>query len=277
MNAMCRNMRGRGGDCRLGGSGEDWRWFLRCNGCGFGSRRCRNRSRLGRSDRRRFRSYRDGDGRRWSRRNNGRRTNNGHWCDRRRSFNNSGNNGSGNRRRGHRLGSNGLLNAGLFGAGLFLDAWRLFAGDRWGNGWLDHHYWNCGRRDHHHGARHNHCACRRLGHDRAGGWTRGNGPRGRGSHHNGWSLARLWEDLAWLGTAGRSLWVRRRHHGRRVECGPGRGGGLLLDRRWGTHRQMTQPRCFLIPLLLLQNRLHHVAGLGDMGEIDFGRNRLRGA
>jgi hypothetical protein len=40
---------------------------------------------------------------------------------------------------------------------------------------------------------------------------------------------------------------------------------------------MTLPRFLLFPLLVGQNGLHHVAGLGDMGEVDLGCDALRGA
>jgi hypothetical protein len=40
---------------------------------------------------------------------------------------------------------------------------------------------------------------------------------------------------------------------------------------------MAQPGFFFLFPLLGQNGLHDIAGLGDMREVDFGRNALRGA
>jgi len=112
-----------------------------------------------------------------------------------------------------------------------------------------------------------------LGDDRARGWAAGNGGRRRRYHDRrcrtwlGNNLARFWtsrcsgrrsgNNCSWRGLC----WRRGRC------CSLPSGSGL--GRRVA--------RCCLFFLFLGQNGLHHIARLGDVREINLGRNALRGA
>ncbi len=114
------------------------------------------------------------------------------------------------------------------------------------------------------------CACRRLGHNGADRRLRRNGARG-GRSNNRRCLARLRHNLP-----------------RFRPCRVAAAGGAALTPReapallapWRDTaaavlgRQMAPARLGFFFLLLGQDGLHHVAGLGNMREIDFGCNRL---
>lgn len=113
--------------------------------------------------------------------------------------------------------------------------------------------------------------CRRL---RDNGSRRWLGSDGRSSGRNDRrGRARLRHNLAWL---------RLDRSGRRCRHCDDRGRGLR-GRFWRCHRRSCTGRrvalasfCFLL-LFLGQNGLHHVAGLGNVREIDFRCDRLRSA
>ena len=114
--------------------------------------------------------------------------------------------------------------------------------------------------------------CRSLGNHRPGRRTRGDGWWRRG-HNYLWRGAGLRKDLARFRAC--LLRGRRRSNGYRRRW-PSRG--LLLRRGmsgYGPFRQMAVARLKLVLLLLGQYSLQHVAGLGNMREVDLGRNRLR--
>ena len=180
-------------------------------------------------------------------------------------------------RSGNRLAlSRGGCGSGNLGGNRRLDGYRLLDGGRVGNNsrWrLDHHS-HCGRRYHHDGrtmlgSR----ACRSLGDDGADRRMRGNGGRSRWRDDNGRRGARLGKDLARLRTS---------------RCGGGRRGNCHHHRRrrtsrrlrdyWrrGPLRQTALPRLGFLFLLFGQNGLQHVARLGDMRQVNFGRNALLG-
>ena len=140
---------------------------------------------------------------------------------------------------------------------------------RWGNRRFDD---DCSRRRNYDDGRlgNDHGACRWFGNDRACGRARGNGRRSRGRNNDGRRGTRLGHNLARLGTGWRRRGRRWRLHGRRTNGGCNR-------RRLGAHGRMALPRIELVFLLFGLNSLEHVAGLGDMGEIDFGLDALRGA
>ena len=112
-----------------------------------------------------------------------------------------------------------------------------------------------------------------LGHHRTSGRAGSDGRLSRGNDDGGRSLASRWDH----GFALRTGWRRgrtRRSHGR----SGGWGRWLGSSRRCRLARGRTASFClFFLFLLLGQNGLQHVAGLGDMREIDFGRDGLRGA
>jgi len=134
------------------------------------------------------------------------------------------------------------------------DNGRLHHNRRWWRG--NHHDWaRRGTRTH-----------RRLGNHCAGWRTGCNRGRCRGSHNNGRRGARLRDNPARLGA------------GRR--CGGWGGHNADLGRRgrchWRlrAHRHMRVPRFLLFLLLVGENRFQHVAGLGDMRQIDLGLDSL---
>jgi len=135
---------------------------------------------------------------------------------------------------------------------------------------LDYHA--CSRRRYDNGWPH--CSrrtCRSFGHDWAGWRTAGDGRRRRNDLRRS---ARQGNNLARLRASGCSRRRRGGHHGRSRFCRSlrdcrRRGGGSL--------GRMAAARFGFIFLFLSQNRLQHIAGFGDMREINFGRYALRGA
>jgi hypothetical protein len=115
--------------------------------------------------------------------------------------------------------------------------------------------WNCG-------------ACRRPGDHGSGGRTRGDSGRRRRLNDT-WFLADRRHDLARLGTRRCSRRWGHRHNRR---TGPARD--RRRGRRRGTNGRMASAGCVFRFLFLGQNGLHNVAGLGDVGQVDFGLNAL---
>ena len=107
------------------------------------------------------------------------------------------------------------------------------------------------------------------GRPRSNGWTAGR----RG--YDRWSRARLWNNLARLGARWRSnslSWNCRRRR-----CGAGGRCGRLRRRRCcrlGRHVRMA--RHFLFFVLLGQDGLQHIAGLGNVRKVNLGDDGLRG-
>jgi hypothetical protein len=103
-----------------------------------------------------------------------------------------------------------------------------------------------------------------LGHDRCGRRLGGNRRRGRRYRHNRRRLANRRHDLPRLGTRWRRGRMRHRHHRR------GRPGWSLLRRRSDSwfHRSMAPPRRHFVFLLLCEDRLQRISGLGDMRQVD---------
>ncbi len=142
------------------------------------------------------------------------------------------------------------------------DYGRLFSSSRrfffWSSrGWLDDHSaWR--RRNDHNWARN--CAHWSLRNHRTG-WRFGGNGRCRRLRDDVRGRTRLWNDLAWGGRRWRSgdncrlCGDNRRRHSGRWCC------------RLGRHVRV--PRFFLFFFLLRQNGLQHVAGLGDVREVDF--------
>ena len=111
--------------------------------------------------------------------------------------------------------------------------------------------------------------CRGLG-NHWGRWRmRGDGRRGGRMGNDGRSLPRRGNDLAGLRTRRRSGCGRSSRDNRR-----GRRGSLWSGCYRGLWRQMAAPRLFLVFLLLGQNGLQDVAGLGDVRQVNFRRDRL---
>jgi len=112
-----------------------------------------------------------------------------------------------------------------------------------------------------------------LGHHRTGGRAGSDGRLSRGNNNGGRSLASRGNH----GFALRTGWRRgrtRRSHGR----SGGWGGRLGSSKRCRLAHRRTAFLClFFLFLLLGLYGLQHVAGLGDMREIDLGRNGLGGA
>ena len=132
----------------------------------------------------------------------------------------------------------------------------------------------CRRSDNNHRARSGNCGSG-LGHGGAG-WRFGNNcacrrAAGNGRRSGRWGddrrrLARLRNDLARLRT-------HRRRGGSRWRGG-NRGSGRLGRRlRPGRHADVTS--LLLLFLLLGQDSLHHIAGLGDVRQIDLGNDAGR--
>jgi hypothetical protein len=161
-----------------------------------------------------------------------------------------------------------------FGCGMLLRGARLvFAHRRRGR--------NRGPNDYRSGRRRNcdgraccgNCACGGSGDHRACGWAGCNRWRRRGRNDNWRSGARLRHDLAWF----RAGWL---HNGRGDHYAgwwrwywPGRRCNGSLRAHW----RLALARVLLSLLLIGQDGFEHVAGLGDMGKIDFGLDALRGA
>jgi hypothetical protein len=147
---------------------------------------------------------------------------------------------------------------------------RRYRRSGWNHWGFDHN----GHRGRRHGDGRTSCdnrPCRRLGDHWTGGRTGGNGGLSRGND-DGRRLARQRYNPARrrLGRGG---------HGWR-ECRPrwsGRRRGLGGRRGRGGMGQMALARLLFFLLLGGQNGLQHVAGLGDVREIDFGRDTLRRA
>ncbi len=157
---------------------------------------------------------------------------------------------------GGRLDDDGLLGGA-----------RLAFADDMGRWRLDHHGHH-GRRGGAGRTRHG-GSSRRLGHHGADGRTCGNGGRRGRRGDDGRRGAGLGNDLARLRASGRG-------DGRRG--GDNRRRGHLHSRRnLRPLRHTALPRFGFLFLLLGQDGLQHVAGLGDMREINLGRNALRGA
>ena len=135
----------------------------------------------------------------------------------------------------------------------------------WSRGWLD----GSGRRwcNHNHRARHCNDARGRLRHNSARRRTAGNGGRSSGLRNDRRGLPRLRNNLAGL-RAGGSCGYNRGRGG----SGALRGLGRLHRRggRLGRHARVT--RLFFLFLLLGQNGLQHIAGLGDVRQIDLGND-----
>ena len=161
--------------------------------------------------------------------------------------------GDGNGFGGGRLKCNGSERRGGDGSGLRPDDHA----SRWGH----NHNWPRG----------SDCSYGRPGDYGASGRPGCNGRRSRGRHHNGRCGTRLRHNLARLGTG----WHRCCGNHRSLRCGWLCGRGCR--RRLGTDGRMALPRFLLFLLLVGQNGLHHIAGLGDVGEIDFGLQTLRSA
>ena len=122
-------------------------------------------------------------------------------------------------------------------------------------------------RNHNHRARNCNRACRGLGHDRARRRTAGNSRSRCGLGNNRRGLPRLRNNLARL-RACRSCGGERGRGGR----GPLRGLGWLRRRGGRLCRHAHVMRLFFLFLLLGQNGLHHIAGLGDVRQVDFGND-----
>lgn len=150
---------------------------------------------------------------------------------------------------------------------LFGDAGRLLAQSGRGSGRPDDHGCRRGHNNKRPGG--SGCAGGRPGNYCAAGWAGGNCRGGRGRDNNGWRGTRLRHNFARLGP-GRRCRRRSNDWSLRV-CGPDGGGN-----RWrlGAHSCMALPRFLLFLLLVGQNGLHHITGLGDVGEIDFGLQPL---
>lgn len=127
-----------------------------------------------------------------------------------------------------------------------------------------------GWRNHNHRARCRHRACRWLGHDSARRRSAGNRRSSCGRSNNRRSLPRLRNNPARL-RARRSCGGKRGRGGR----GAHRGHARLSRRGGGLCRHAHVTRVFFLFLLLGENGLHHIAGLGDVREIDFGNHTWR--
>jgi len=243
--AMCR--RGCGSGCNCG----NWRIFLRCGCGGFGSGWGGNRIGFNRSGGRR--------GRNRSRCHNG---GGGHGGCRNRNWSGWGN------RRLDRCGRLFDCGSGGFVRGRGCDGRFNHDGGLDHDGRLDCH--GCrGRRDHNHRTRRGYSACRSLGNHRPGGRMGGNG-RSRRKRDDGRRGSRLGNDSARFRTS-RDVRNHGRRRGRHRRCRSGRG-----DRNGRVHGRMALPGLEFLFLLLGLNGLEHIARLGDVGEIDFGRYGLRG-
>ena len=120
-----------------------------------------------------------------------------------------------------------------------------------------------GRRDDNCRTRGDDCASRGFGDDSAGRRAGGDGRRSRRRNHNGRRGTRLRHDFARLRT-GRNCGCCS--DGSRRSCRLGRCGG-----RWrlGADGRVRLPRLGFSFLLFGENGFEHVAGLGDVREIDF--------
>ncbi len=180
------------------------------------------------------------------------------------------------RRRCRGLGSGGLHGRWLF----FPRCWCRGLHNRWrnllrGRRGLDH---GCsgGRRNHHHWTR-NGGAGGRLGNHRARWRAVRNGRCGRWRSNNRWGLAWLRNNPARF-RADRSRCGRRLRNWRSLWRGHNRPDRLGWRRRrcrccWRCrrlHRYTGQTRLFFLFLLLGQDSLHHIAGFGDVRQIDLG-------
>ena len=148
---------------------------------------------------------------------------------------------------------------------------RLFAWRVWRRGRFHHHGSRRRRHNHHRPLRNCRrrlgCGGRGLGHDCARGRLGSDGRRGRRSHDRR-SRTRLRNDLPGgrgrrRGRACRSCRRRRRAQGRL-----GR-----RSRRGRARRHPDRTRPIFLCLLLGQHGLQHIAGLGDMRQIDLGSDR----
>jgi len=129
------------------------------------------------------------------------------------------------------------------------------------------------RRRHNNNRARGYCPCGSFGDNCACGRTRSNGWSGRWSSNDRSCRARLRNNLAWFRPGGRCS--SRCCSNRR--CG-GRLGGLgSLGRRGDRrlHRDAHMARIFFLFLLLGQQRLHHIAGFGDVRKIDLGHYGFR--
>ena len=155
-------------------------------------------------------------------------------------------------------------------------SWRLRSRRRLGNcrllfacsrsRWrLDGNSWRW--RNHNHRARSRHRACRWLRHDSARRRSAGNSRRSSGLCNNWRGLPRLRNNLA-------RLRARRSCGGSRGRGGRGalRGLGRLRSRGGRLCRHAHVTRLIFLFLLLGQNGLHHIAGLGDVRQIDLGND-----
>jgi hypothetical protein len=191
------------------------------------------------------------------------------------SFRRGGLDFSGGRRSGHRgrwllSGSNGRRGGRLDGCHwLRCCALLLFLYGRSYRRLDDNGRW---RRGHNDDRTRNDCsACRSLGDHRTGGRAGGDGRRSGRSDNDRRRGTRLGNNPARFRAGG-----LRRCRG--CHWSSRRGVGCRLDRRHGyrrPHRRMALAGFLLFLLLGGQNGFQHVAGLGDMREVNFGRNDLR--
>ena len=159
-----------------------------------------------------------------------------------------------------------------------------------GCGRFDHHR-HRGRRDDYHRSCAGNCACRSLGYHGTGGRTRGNCRRRRGRGNN--RRRRTWlrnnnpargRMRSRRSRGSRSCGRRRSWRGGRRCCGSGCCGGPGRGGRCGRfrcgscrrlRRQASVARLFFF-FLLGQDGLHHIAGLGDVREVDLWDDGLTG-
>jgi len=125
----------------------------------------------------------------------------------------------------------------------------------------------------------------RTGDDyRSRGRTRSNGRSCRGRRgNNGRSLARLGHNLARLRPGCNRRRGSRTWRSWRWSCGSGRGGRRRTHHNGGRSRRsggcgpLRILCCAFCFLLAGQNGLHHIAGLGDVGEVNLGLGFLLGS
>ena len=148
--------------------------------------------------------------------------------------------------------------------------WLFFARSR-GHSRLDHYpcRW---RRNHDDRTRSGNSARGSLGYHGAGGRTRGDGWRSCRRGNNGRCRARLRNDLS----RGRMSGCRSRCSRSRSDRRRGGRSGLGCRKRRRLRRQASVARLFFLVLPLGQNGLHHIAGLGDVREVDLGDDGLTG-
>jgi hypothetical protein len=208
---------------------------------------------------------------------------NGHWyrCGRRDCNDNRGNRNSGRRNcdrfSGHRSGNRDRgWRSGVLDRRFSDNHWRLDGANscfasRWRNRRLDHHG-HRRRRDGDRRAYRGDCTRRRLGDHRIGRGTVGNSRLRRRNIDNGRRLPRLGHDEPARFLPRLRRGICRMCSRRRDWRGHGPRGRGRRHRR----TDVAHPRLLLFPLLVGQDCLQYIAGLGNIGEIDLGRNALGG-